>query len=183
MKYNSEEPDISLVIDKRRHQIADREDLLSLLIRLAILAIVGYLLLTQVFLITRYCGENMFPAMKDGDLVIGFRLRLEDLHRNDVVVYTLDEKQYFGRVVAAGGDVVTLREDGALIVNGTTQTEEILYPTFGGDVLEYPYRVADGSVFVLGDYRTRTKDSRDFGAIPLDSVEGRVITLFRRRGL
>ena len=43
--------------------------------------------------------------------------------------------------------------------------------------------VPEGSVYVLGDYRTNTQDSRDFGAIPIKSVQGKVITILRRRGL
>ena len=38
-------------------------------------------------------------------------------------------------------------------------------------------------MFLLGDYRTQTLDSRDFGAISMENVEGKVITLLRRRGL
>ena len=60
---------------------------------------------------------------------------------------------------------------------------EIIFPTFPGETLTYPYRVAGDSVFVLGDYRTQTEDSRNFGSIPLDDVEGKVITYLRRRGL
>ena len=49
--------------------------------------------------------------------------------------------------------------------------------------LSYPYQVPENSVFVLGDYRTRSTDSRLYEAISLDQVEGKVITILRRRGL
>ena len=93
--------------------------------------------------------------------------------------------RYFGRVVAAEGDVVNISDTGSLIVNGTTQGGEILFPTERreNDGMEYPLRVPEGCVYVLGDYRTNTRDSRDFGPIPLESVEGKVITILRRRGL
>ena len=91
--------------------------------------------------------------------------------------------RYFGRVVAAAGDVVNITDTGALIVNGTTQGGEIMFPTELRGDLEYPYRVPEGCLYVLGDYRTNAKDSRDFGPIPLEAVEGKVITFLRRRGL
>ena len=156
---------------------------LRLLIRIALLAAVCFLLLTQVFMLTRVHGQGMFPALKDGDLAIGFRLNKDALSKKDVIVYRVEGMQYFGRIVARGNDVVEITANGTLIVNGTPQREEIVYPTEGGAVLEYPYRVPQDSVFVLGDFRTNTVDSRDFGAIPKESIEARIITILRRRGL
>ena len=156
---------------------------LRLLIRIALLAAVCFLLLTQVFLLTRVHGQGMFPALKDGDLAIGFRLNKDAISKKDVIIYRVEGARYFGRVVARGNDVVEITETGTLIVNGTPQLEEIVYPTDGGALLEYPYRVPQDSIFVLGDFRTNTVDSRDLGAIPLESIEARIITILRRRGL
>ena len=88
-----------------------------------------------------------------------------------------------GRVIAREGDVVNIDENGTLHVNGTVQGGEIMYPTYAKEGIEYPYKVPEDSIFILGDYRTQTEDSRDFEAIPIDDVEGKVITILRRRGL
>lgn len=87
--------------------------------------------------------------------------------------------------MARATDVVTIDDTGSLTVNGTTQTGEILYPTYPDEdgSLTYPYTVPENCVFVLGDYRTRATDSRLLGAVSLDQVEGKVITILRRRGL
>ena len=124
----------------------------------------------------------MFPAVKDGDLVIAFRFQRE-YAKNDVVVYTADGKTHIGRIVARATDVVTLDDSGKLLVNGTNQAGEILYPTYAKEGIDYPYKVPVDHVFILGDYRTQTEDSRDFGPIPMENVEGKVITILRRRGL
>jgi signal peptidase I len=64
------------------------------------------------------------------------------------------------------------------------QEEEIFYPTEPqeGDVT-YPYTVDEGSYFVLCDYRTISFDSRTYGAISKKDLDGKVITLLRRRGI
>lgn len=175
-------PMISQVIRKKRNKAAIREEYINLLIRLIILAIIGYLVFTQVFLITRATGNEMFPSVKDGDLVIGFRLQ-QDYEKNDLITYRIEGERKVGRYLAQGSDVVTIDENGILYVNSAVQSGEIMYPTYAREGIEYPYGVPEGHVFVLGDYRTQAEDSRDFGAIPMDDVEGKVITILRRRGL
>jgi len=170
------------IITARRNRLLDREGYASLFRRVLILAAIGYILITQVFLITQVSGNAMFPALKDGDLVIAFRMQ-ETYAKNDVIVYTVDGKTYFGRIVALQTDALIMDETGTLLVNGAVQSGEIMYPTYAKEGITYPYGVPEGHVFVLGDYRTQTEDSRDFGAIPLENVEGKVITILRRRGL
>lgn len=155
---------------------------LALLGRVAFIALVTWLLFSQVFLLMRNSGADMFPAVKDGDVVLGFRLQ-KDFAQNDAVVYLADGERRIGRVIACRGDVVNITAEGVLTVNGTVQSGEILYPTYPRDTVSYPYTVPDGAVFVLADYRTRAQDSRDFGAVTLDDTEAKVIALMRRRGL
>ena len=154
----------------------------NLFVRIIILLSIGYLLLTQVFLLTRATGNGMFPAVKDGDLIFAYRLA-EDYIKNDVVLYQQGESLAFGRIVAQENDIVDFTEDGFLLVNGTTEYGEILYPTQAKAELSYPYSVPSGAVFILGDYRTQTKDSRDYGAVALDHIEGKVLAFLRRRGI
>lgn len=171
------------VIRKRRMAAEDKRDAKSLLLRVVVLALAVWVLCTQVFLLTQADGNGMFPAVKDGDLLIGYRL--QDVYsKNDVVVYLHEGKLCTGRILARGTDVVNIDEAGNLIVNGTVQSGEILYPTYateGG--ISYPYRVPEGTVFILGDYRTQSQDSRSFGAVDLSDVQAKVITLLRRRSL
>lgn len=168
--------------EKQRRKKEIRRGYISLLIRLVLLVAAGWLLLTQVFLITQVSGNGMFPALKDGDLVFAFRLQ-QEYAKNDVVVYEVNGEEHIGRIAARGTDVVTLDDSGTLLVNGTAQSGEILYPTYAEGDLEYPYAVPEEHLFVLGDYRTQTMDSRMLGAISMSDVKGKVITILRRRGL
>lgn len=173
---------LAATIRRRRDRLADRQGYASLLVRLVFLALVFWALFTQVFLITQTSGNDMFPAVKDGDLLIGFRLQGSYV-QDDIVVYTADGQTRVGRVVAVATDVVTLDDSGSLLVNGITQSGEILYPTYAKEGQDYPLMVPENTVFILGDYRTQSTDSRDLGPIPLENVKAKVITLLRRRGL
>ena len=107
----------------------------------------------------------------------------QEYAKNDVIAYRTPDGLRFGRIAAREGDVVNMDDSGTWQVNGTTQSGEILYPTYAVEGIEYPYRVPEGCVFVLGDYRTRATDSRIYGPISIEDVAGKVITIMRRRGL
>ncbi len=182
------EASIEQVIARRRARVITRAGYRRLAVRLIYLAVIFYLIFTYCFLITQCHGQDMFPAVKDGDLCVVFRTQTqkllgEKIVADDIIAYQTDGKRAFGRVVAVAGDVVMLSDSGSLMVNGLTEGGSILFPTYALGELEYPYRVPEGSVFVLGDYRVNTTDSRILGPIPLESVEGKLITILRRREL
>ncbi len=170
------------VIKKRKETAEIRQGYVQLFIRIILLIVLGLLLFTQVFLIKRVSGNEMFPAIKDGDLLIGFRLQRQ-YEQENVVVYTVDGVQKVGRIVALAGDVVDMDDSGTLVVNGTVKSGDIAFPTYAKEGTEYPYRVPDDCVYILSDYRTQAEDSRDFGAVQTKNVQCKVISLLRRRGL
>ena len=157
-----------------------------LLLRAAVLAAVLWAVFTYGFLITQVRGQGMFPALKDGDLAVVFRrpamaLLRQPLAQDDVIAYTADGRRCFGRIVAVAGDTVTIGSDGHLAVNGVTEGGTILFPTYAAQMIDLT--LEEGTLYVLGDYRTHAEDSRTQGPIPLACVEGKVITILRRREL
>jgi signal peptidase I len=181
MKNSEKKSEISDIIKARREKILDRRGWTSLLLRILGLALVFWLLFSQFFIFSQLSGNGMYPALKDGDLLIGFRIT-DRYKSGDVVIYRMDGRNCAGRVVATGGDYVQLDETGQLRVNGTLQSGEIMYPSFPREGTEYPVFVPEGSVFVMGDYRTQCTDSRDFGPLPEAEIQGRLISFLRRRG-
>ena len=169
-------------ISLRRNRLAVREGYISLLGRVVFIAAAAWLLFSQVFLLMQARGTDMFPAVKDGDLLIGYRLQ-KDYEQENVVVYKRDGKSYVGRVVAKSGDNVSITDEGSLVVNGVVKSGEIMYPTYVREGVNYPYTVPENRVFILADYRTQAQDSRDFGAVELKDVQAKVITILRRRSL
>lgn len=172
----------SQTIRKRRYSTEIKEGYIRLFWRIVLIVAVGWLLFTQVFLIGQAPDNEMFPAVEAGDLLIGYRLE-QNLEKEDVVVYEVDGKTYVGRILGCETDVITMDDTGTLFVNGTAQTGEIAFPTYAKEGITYPYTVPEGSVFILGDYRTHAKDSREFGPISIENVKAKVITILRRREL
>lgn len=155
---------------------------LWLLVRIGLLAATVWIIFFGVLLVGQASDNSMFPAIKAGDLLVGFRLE-KNYVKNDVIMYEKNGKMYTGRILAVEGDVVQIDDSGTLAVNGTIQAGEILFPTYPGEKKQYPYTVEKNAFFVLGDYRTKAKDSRDFGCITLSEIKAKVITVFRRRNL
>ena len=173
--------DVCEEIRKKRYRLLTRRGYLGLLKNVVIMAIILLIAFTQVFLITAASGTDMYPAILDGDIVLGYRLD-RNYVKNDVVVCKVDGKTVLGRVVARAGDSVEMTEDGILFVNGTEQTGEIAFPTYPGKQ-SYPYIVPEGCVYLLGDYRTNTTDSRTFGPVKETDIKAKVVSILRRRGI
>ncbi len=94
--------------------------------------------------------------------------------------FSREKINYFSRVIAISGDSVSIGEDGFRI-NGCVPSEEIFYATEADEPIEYD--LGPDEVFVLNDYRSNQSDSRELGKLKLNEVEGKVVFLFRWRGL
>ena len=157
------------------------KSLMRLGIKLSAVALVIWLLLIFVFGVFRMNGNNMYPMLKDGDLCVTYKL--EEYHSSDVVAYRIDGQTRFGRIIAREGDTIDGDEQG-LLINNTHPSEEIFYPTQILDTnLSLPYKLGEGEFVVLNDYRSDSDDSRTYGVITKDALKGKVIFIFRRRGL
>ena len=148
-----------------------------------LIALTARLFLVEVFWIP---SESMVPTLQEGDRVLVNKLsyKAHDVHRGDVIVFERppaavhpgqdDEiKDLIKRVVAVGGDTIEAR-DGSVYVNGERIEEPYLVegtPTDGLPLTEVP----EGHVFVMGDNRTNSEDSRRFGPIDEDTIVGRAI--------
>lgn len=158
-------------------------DIRAFLIRLAVVILTGWVLLGVVFGAAVMEGEDMYPRIRDGDLMIYFRMQ-KDYHQGDVVIFSQGERRYVGRIVALDGDTVDINEEGELLINGNVQSEEIFYPTQVVDeTVNFPCQIPGDSVFLLSDFRTNGTDSRSYGPIATRELDGKVITILRRRGI
>lgn len=159
------------------------QDLLLLLLKIVIIAAVFAVMLIFVFGIFRCPDLSMSPAVKDGDIVIYYRLD-KNYVANDAIVVDIDGELSVRRVVAVAQDTVDITEDG-LTVNGAMQQEPGIYEKTNRyeQGVDFPLTVREGQVFVLGDSRGSSTDSRIYGPVDIQDTKGKVITIIRRRGI
>lgn len=123
-------------------------------------------------------SDSMAPTVEPGDRVVVDKLawRLGELDRGDLVTFPspVDGRRLIKRVVGVAGDSVAL-EDAVLVVNGRRVAEAYVDRSRIDGTYFGPVTVPPGHLFVLGDNRFGSIDSRVYGPIPLDAVTGRVL--------
>lgn len=174
---------------KKRHKRRMRA-LRSFLFRIIALAVVIYVLFFHIVGITFMPNRDMYPRLDAGDLLLYYRLEQNPKSQDIIVIEKAaesgSEKQRFVcRVVAAPGDTVEVSKENGLSVNGNPLIETgIFYPTEEYENrIEYPVKLADGEYFVMADRRNGGMDSRYFGPVYQDEIQGVVITILRRNNL
>lgn len=136
------------------------------------------LIIGRLFFFTPYdvSGQSMYPTLHDGDRIVVSHDK--ELERGDVVVFTSPitmEDDYIKRVVGVAGDTVEIRS-GHVYVNGKQLEDENLGTTQTlrtEDTIKT--LVPTGTVYVLGDNRENSMDSRVFGAVPDELIKGKLL--------
>lgn len=160
----------------RRHRLFG--DFVESLLIAVILALVIRFLIFQPFYIP---SGSMEPTLLTGDRIIVSKLSyyFHEPERGDVIVfkYPLDPKRAFvKRVAALGGETVAVR-DGRLYIDGVPVAEEYLSPGVPGRDFG-PLTVPEGSLFMLGDNRANSDDSRVWGNLDEDLVIGKAVAIY-----
>ncbi len=150
-----------------------------------ILAIVVTLIISIFIFRTSVDGTSMYSALDDGDQLIAARqaYTFSVPKRGDIIVFDSGEKDvkqnpkyYIKRIIAVEGDIIEIK-DGYIKVNGNLLDESYLNPgtLTQGNINEI---VRDNHVYVLGDNRNFSKDSRSIGQINVEDIKGKVLFRF-----
>ena len=126
--------------------------------------------------VSRVSGQSMEPTLSDRQIVFYSRVS-GNYDRGDIVSIKMPSgEKYVKRVIAIAGDEVNIR-DGKVFVNGMVSEEDYTKGvTDRGDYgITYPYTVKENTVFVLGDNREESVDSRTFGPVVTSSVKGKLL--------
>jgi signal peptidase I len=124
-------------------------------------------------------GTSMMPGLDDQERIFinKFVYRLEPIERGDIVVFRYPRdpsKSYIKRVIGLAGDRVAI-EDGEVYVNGKPLREPYV-PSRYADRRSYPEIVVPpNTYFLLGDHRTMSDDSRDFGPVDERYIYGKAV--------
>jgi signal peptidase I len=142
-------------------------------------ALIAALVIVRVFVAEpfRIPSESMVPTLKPGDQALVSKLSGHEPKRGQLVAFHSPRnggEVLLKRVVAVGGDTVGL-EDGVLVVDGRHVREPFVDHKAIDSVYFGPVKVRSGTVFVMGDNRANSEDSRDFGAVRTSSIIGRAV--------
>jgi signal peptidase I len=127
--------------------------------------------------------ESMVPTLEVGDRILAnkFIYHFTDPKKGDIIVFDSvdegDDQTLVKRVVGVAGDEIQV-EDGVLFVNGEAQNEPYLNQELPFRGSYGPTEVPEGHIFVMGDNRGNSADSRVFGPLPLENVKGEAFVRF-----
>lgn len=161
---------------KRSYRSRFLKTLRSTLAVLVVAAAVSVLLATLVFPVVQISGESMEPALYDGDIVV--LLKNDRYSAGDLCCISWQNKLLVKRIIAFGGDQVDMDETGNVFVNGDLLEEPYVSEKSLGECdLTFPYYVPEGRVFVLGDHRATSVDSRSsaVGCVETQQIIGRIL--------
>ena len=149
---------------------------------LVISVVVSAIIIIFLYQPVRVEGTSMLPVLEDQDRLFINKLayRVGEIHRGDVVVFLYPhdhEKSYIKRVIALPGD--TLRIDhGQVYVNDARVEESYVPRQFEDDRSQPEMTVPKHEYFVMGDHRSVSSDSRDFGPVDRELIYGKAAFVY-----
>ena len=149
---------------------------------LLISAAASVLIITFLYQPVRVEGTSMLPRLEDRDrlFINKFVYHIASIDRGDVVVFRYPrdpEKSYIKRVIALPGDDLRI-EHGRVYVNGKLVREPYVPPQYRDTRSMAEMVVPDDSYFMMGDHRSISSDSRDFGPVERSLIYGKAVFIY-----
>lgn len=152
---------------------------------IAIISAVAVAILIRIFIFEPFIvpTPSMEPTLMVGDKVIVNKLsyKIGSLSRGDIVAFhstTEDGKELVKRAIAIEGDEIILTSEGEIFVNDEKIIEDYLSPEQSLSYLNQTITVGEDEVFVMGDNRNNSFDSRYFGMIHEDDIFGEFLIIY-----
>lgn len=143
---------------------------------LIVVAAAAVLVATRFLPVLQVYGDSMSPTLSEGDIVAA--LNYGDLETGDVIAFYYNNKVLIKRVIAQAGDWVDISDDGTVSVNKVVLDEPyVTDKSLGSANVEWPYQVPESHVFVMGDHRSTSVDSRNtaVGCISEEAIIGKLV--------
>lgn len=163
-------------LNRINHRSRFRKLLRSTIYTLIVVSAVAVLVAVLFLPVLRIYGNSMTPTLNEGEIVIS--IKGADIDHGDVVGVYFGSKLLIKRCIALEHEWVNIDEDGNVYVEGELIDEPYLTEkAFGECNLELPYQVPDGSIFVMGDHRETSIDSRNtsVGCIDTENIVGKIV--------
>ena len=161
---------------RERHRRSSRSTLLSTVSALIIVAAIAVLVSMLALPVLPVVGDAMTPSLEPGGVVVAPKGTA--FQKGDVIAFYYNNKILVKRVIANAGEWVNIDEDGNVFINDVPLDEPYLTEKALGDCnITLPYQVPDGKIFVMGDHRATSSDSRNtaVGCVAQEQVVGRVV--------
>ena len=173
------QPEPQLQPDIENNQTGNLKRIFLDILETLILAVVLYFGINAVSVRVRVDGFSMNPTLQDGEYILVNRLayKIGNPVRGDIVVFSfpMDPRQdLIKRVIGLPGESISV-QDGKVMINGVPLEEPYIAapPIYNGT-----WEVPEGQLFVLGDNRNESKDSHEWGLLPVENVVGRAILIY-----
>ena len=145
-------------------------------------AAISALIITFLYQPVRVEGTSMLPRLEDHDrlFINKFVYHIESIQRGDIVVfhYPRDpEKSYIKRVIAVPGDRLWI-DNGSVWLNGQLVRENYVPAKYRDNRSMAEIVVPDGEYFMMGDHRSISSDSREFGPVERDLIYGKAVFVY-----
>ena len=173
------QPEVQVPVESQQQDPDNWKRFLLDILETVILAVVLYFGINAISARVRVDGLSMNPTLQHGEYVLVSRLAYKTgtPERGDIIVfsYPIDQKQdLIKRVIGLPGETVTIRNSEVLI-NGEKLKETYIAqpPIYSGE-----WTVGEGQLFVLGDNRNDSKDSHQWGLLPIENVIGKALLIY-----
>lgn len=150
----------------------------STIYTLLVVAAAAVLVATLFLPVLRIYGSSMTPTVTAGDIVVS--VKGSEFQPGDLIGFYYQNSILVKRVIATSGDWVDMDKDGNVYVNGEPLEEPYLKDgakAYGTVTISLPYQVGEGRVFVMGDHRSTSVDSRaeEVGCVAEELIIGKIV--------
>ena len=164
-------------LKRTRHGKAFSKSVRNTLFSLVVVAAFSVLVAVLLLPVLRIYGTSMSPTLYEGNYVVS--IKGGKLSTGDVIAFYYNNKILVKRVIASSGQWIDIKSDGTVYVDGSKVDEPyVTEPAFGDNTdIEFPYQVPESRVFVMGDHRSVSVDSRNtsIGCVAEEQIVGRIV--------
>ena len=163
-------------LGREKYRWQFRRVLRSTIFVLITVAAAAVLVATLWVPVLQISGNSMSPTLTDGEIVVSWKG--SSWEPGDIIAFYYENKILVKRVIAGPGDWVNIDEDGTVYINDVELHEPYLVEKALGDCnIALPYQVPESKIFVMGDHRSVSLDSRNtvLGCVAYDQIVGRLV--------